>query len=137
MYIYLKSPENHQKVGRCISDVRCSLLYDGLDNLMGIKLFNERTDNDSRNKEQIKLPNVGSIDMPLYNSEITEAESNITILFNVDSVIDHIREDVCNIDLCNEGIYGIEPIPYTHIGMKKIINPFIKEDIPLKLTKLK
>jgi hypothetical protein len=136
IYIYMKSPENHKKVGKCISDVRCNLLYDEKDNLIGIKLFNEYINADNGQKEQIKLPEVGYIDMPLHNANISETETDITIMFNGSSVIHHIKEDECNIDLCNEGIFGIEPIPFTYIGEKEVIKLFIIEDIPLRLTKL-
>ncbi|WP_438349198.1 hypothetical protein ACP8HI_00415 [Paenibacillus sp. FA6] len=135
MYIYLKSSERYEKVGKLISDVRCGLLYDGSDNLIGIKVFNERTNDGNGLIEQIDLPNVGIIDMPIYKSKISKSESDITILFDTDSIIHHIREDECNIDLCDEGIYGIEPIPFTYIGGKEIIKPFIIRDKPLTLTK--
>jgi hypothetical protein len=141
MYIYLKSPGNHVRQGNCMSDVKCNLLYDESYNLIGLKLLNKRTNtqvslNGIPLTEQIKLPNVGFIDLPVHNAKISEAESNITIMFNADSAIRHTREGYCNIDLCNEGIFGIELIPFTYIGGKEIIKPFIVDDIPMTLRKL-
>jgi hypothetical protein len=141
MYIYLKSPENHLRHGKCITDVKCNLLYDESDNLIGLKLLNRRDNtqislNGIPLTEQIKLPSVGFIDLPVHNAKISDDENNITIMFNADSVIHHTREGYSNIDLCNEGILGIEPIPFTHIMGKEIIKPFIISDIQLTLTKL-
>jgi hypothetical protein len=141
MYIYLKSPESHVLNRECMSDVKCNLLYDESDNLIGIKLLNKRENseisvNGIPQIEQIKLPAVGDVELPTYNATITEKENEITILFNGSLIVHHIKEDICNIDLCDEGIFGIEPIPFTYIGGKEVIKPFIKRDIPLTLTKL-
>ncbi|SFL12814.1 hypothetical protein SAMN03159341_103376 [Paenibacillus sp. 1_12] len=141
MYIYLKSKDNHEKLGKCVSDVKCFLLYDIQENIVGFKLINTRDNTDiSLNGipliETIKLPTVGYIDTPQHNASITESENEILIMFDEKAVIYQVREDECNIDLCKEGILGIEPTPFTYIGGKEIIKPFIIEDIPLTLTKL-
>lgn len=142
IYIYLKSKENHERVGNCLADVRCYLLYDDIDNLIGLKLFNTRDNpeisiNGIPLIESINLPTVGYVDTPFHNSTITETEIDITIMFDGNAVINRVEEDVCNIDLCKEGILGIELIPVAYMGNKAVIMPFIIEDEPLTLTKLK
>lgn len=141
IYIYLKSEDYHMSIGKSISDVTCGLLYDDNDNLIGLKLLNTRENTDiSVNGipliEKINLPKVGNVDTPLYNSAITEDENNITIMFDENVIVHHVREDKCNIDLCKEGIFGIELILLSSIGNREVITPFIVSDVPLTLTEL-
>ena len=137
----MKSEDYHAKIGGCISDVTCGLLYDDHDNLIGLKLLNTRENTDiSVNGipliEEINLPKVGNIDTPLYNSAITETENDITIMFDENAIVHHVREDKCHIDLCKEGILGIELILLSSLGNKEVITPFIVSDVPLTLTEL-
>lgn len=139
MYIYLKSRDHHKKIRNCISDVKCSLLYDNSDNLIGLRICNTRDHADiSLNGmpiiETIKLPSVGYIDTPLYSATITEAENDISIMFDDKAVIHQVREYECNIDLCKEGIFGIEPTSVVNIGGIEFIKPFMTSDEPLILT---
>lgn len=140
VYIYLKSIDNHERIGKCLSDVRCDLLYDDKDNLIGVKLCNTRDNSDiSLNGrpliENIKLPTVGYVDTPCHNSTIAETEEEISIMFDGNAVIRRVEEDTCNIDLCKEGVLGIELIPVAYIGNKEVIKPFIIEDDQITLTK--
>lgn len=141
MYIYLKSRDQHKKIGKCICGVRCFLLYDDEETLIGLRMSSTRNHEDiSLNgipiTETIKLPNVGYVDTPLYNAAITEAENETLIMFDNLAVIHHVREYECNITLCKEGILGIEPIPFVYIGGTEIIKPFIITDELLVTTKL-
>lgn len=97
VYIYLKSTDNHKRIGKCLSDVRCSLLYDSNENLIGMKLFNARNNSDiSLNgiplTENIKLPTVGYVDAPSHNVTITETENEISIMFDGNSVIRRVKK---------------------------------------------
>ncbi|GIP25402.1 hypothetical protein J23TS9_05320 [Paenibacillus sp. J23TS9] len=125
MYIYLKDKDVHKH--KCsISDVRCKMLYDSQDNFIGVNIMSKRSDTGT----SIVLPEVGAIEFPMYNAKVTENESEILILFDEKARIHRKVTDECIIDLCDAGISGIEPMPFTHIGGKEVIKPFIIRDVP-------
>ena len=124
MYIYLKDKNVHKHIGS-LSDVKCKLLYDLQDNFIGIIIQNERSDTG----EEIVLPKVGQIDFTLYKATVTQDEDEIVIIFDQNSIIYKEVEDECILDLCAAGISGVEPMPFTHIGGKEVIKPFIIQDV--------
>ncbi|GGG82076.1 hypothetical protein [Paenibacillus radicis (ex Gao et al. 2016)] len=74
------------------------------------------------------LPEVGANEFPLHNATVTQDEDDIAIIFDQDTVVHKEVEDECVLDLCAAGITGIEPMPFTHIGGKEVIKPFIIRD---------
>lgn len=124
MYIYMKNKFKHQHTGS-LPDIRCKLLYDSDDNFIGIKIVSQRSDTG----QDIILPEIGAIEFPIHNAEVKQDENGILIMFGKKSVIYKEVEDECILDLCAAGITGIEPMPFTHIGGKEIIKPFIIRDV--------
>jgi len=125
MYIYFKDKSKHQHQGS-LSDVRCNLLYDSSDNLIGINVLSKL----SNTGQDIVLPEVGAIEFPLYNATVIQGEDGILIMFDKEAVVHKKVTDECVLDLCAAGITGIEPMPFTHVGGKEIIKPFITRDVP-------
>ncbi|MBT2764293.1 MULTISPECIES: hypothetical protein [Paenibacillus] len=124
MYIYLKDKSKHQHKSS-LSDVKCKLLYDSNDNFIGINIMDQRSDTGA----SIVLPEVGAIEFPVHNALVKQDEDGIVILFDQNSKVYKEVEDECILDLCAAGITGIEPMPFTHIGGKNIIKPFIIRDV--------
>ncbi|MGG4141744.1 hypothetical protein ABEW34_01325 [Paenibacillus algorifonticola] len=123
MYIYFKDKSKHQHEGS-LPDVKCNLLYDSLGNLIGMRILSRRSDNG----QDILLPEVGEVEFPLHNAKVTQSDSEILILFDAESQIHKEVSIECILDLSAAGITGIEPMPYTNIGGKEIIKPFIIRD---------
>lgn len=124
MYIYLKDKSKHKHTGS-LSDVKCNLLYDSNDNFIGINILSKRSDTGA----SIVLPEIGSIEFPMHNALVKQYEDGILIMFGQESVVYKEVEDECILDLCAAGISGVEPMPFTHIGGKEIIKPFIIRDV--------
>ncbi|RAR38905.1 hypothetical protein [Paenibacillus sp. MDMC362] len=124
MYIYFKDKSKHQHQGS-LSDVRCKMLYDSSNNLVGINILSTRSDTG----ESIVFPEIGSIEFPMYNATITQDDDGIIIMFDQDAAVQKEVEDECILDLCAAGISGVEPMPFTHVGGKEIIKPFTIRDV--------
>ena len=125
MYIYIKDKNIHKHKGS-LSGVKCKLLYDSEDNFIGINIMNQQ----SYTGTIIVLPEVGAIEFPMHNAMVTQDEKGIQIKFHKEAIVHKEVEDECMLDLCAVGITGIEPMPYTHIGGKEVIKPFIIRDVP-------
>lgn len=125
MYIYFKNKDVH-KHKKSLSDIKCKLLYDSQDNFVGISIMNQRSDTG----DVIGLPEVGAVEFPMYKAKISQDGNGIIIMFDQGAVVHKEVEDECILDLCTAGISGIEPIPFTYIGGKEIIKPFIIRDVP-------
>ncbi|MFB5269110.1 hypothetical protein ACE41H_20305 [Paenibacillus enshidis] len=125
MYIYLKNKDVH-KHKKSLPDIKCKLLYDSQDNFVGISIMSQQSDTG----EVIELPEVGAVEFPMYKAKISQDGNGIIIMFDQETVVHKEVEDECIIDLSDAGITGIEPMPFTHIGGKEIIKPFIIRDAP-------
>lgn len=120
MYIYFKNKEIHKHTGS-LSDVKCKLLYDLNDNFIGINIQRKRSDTG----QEIELPTIGVIEFPTHNATVKQDDDGILILFDEKAQIHQEAEDECILDLCAAGISGVEPMPFTYIGGKEVIKPFI------------
>ncbi|WP_149847140.1 hypothetical protein [Paenibacillus sp. 37] len=125
LYISLKDKKIHKHEGS-LADIKCKLLYDSNDNFIGIKILCTLSDTG----ENIVLPEVGPIEFPMQKAIVTQNEDGINLVFGKDVVVHKEVENECIIDLCHAGITGIEPMPYTHIGGREVIKPFIIRDTP-------
>lgn len=131
MYIYLKDNKKHKhERTKTRSDVACFLLYDGAENLLGIRIINKHEDEPL---VDIHLPKVGAVEFPMHNAQITETEQEILIVFDKDTRISKETAQSCIIDVCRSGIIGIEPLPYVYVGGKEIMKPFIIRDEPIPI----
>lgn len=126
VYIYLKDSNKHNyEKNKSRSDVSCYLLYDAMDNFLGIRIINKQYDEPLID---IQLPKVGEVEFPMYNAHITETEQEVLIIFDKDTPIAKETVHTCNIDVCKSGIIGIEPMPFVSIGGKEIMKPLIIRD---------
>jgi len=129
MYIYLKDSNKHKhEKAKMRSGVSCYLLYDVVDNLLGIRIINKYEDEPLID---IQLPKVGEVEFPMHNGQITETKQEILIVFDKDTSIAKENVHTCVIDVCRSGIVGIEPMPYVYIGGKQFMKPFIIRDEPI------
>lgn len=120
LYIRMKDGNVHN-FKKSLAEIKCKLLYDVNDNFLGMKILSQR----SATGENVELPEIGPVEFPLFSSEIKQDIDGIYILFDKDVTIHKELVDECILDLCADGIIGIEPMPYMHIGGRSIIEPFI------------
>ncbi|MBH5318980.1 hypothetical protein I6N90_14335 [Paenibacillus sp. GSMTC-2017] len=126
VYIYLKDAGKERLKSDSLNFIKCHLLYDGKNNFIGMRIFNEIEDSD----ESIILPLVGEIEFPLHNAKLEVNESEIQILFAGEVMAEKEVVCECTIDVCEEGMVGIEPMLREKIGGKEVIKPFIIRDSP-------
>lgn len=67
MYIYIKNKSEHQHTGS-LADVKCKILYDSQENLIGMEIVSKRSDTG----QEIILPEIGAIEFPMHNAEIKQ-----------------------------------------------------------------
>ncbi|MFD2114335.1 hypothetical protein ACFSTH_00875 [Paenibacillus yanchengensis] len=123
MYIYLKDAKIHQITHNTLTDVLCYLLFDVANNFIGIRICNRN----ANTGQELVLPMVGEIEYPLHQASITDSHTEIVIKFDRNAQIHEEAKDKCLIDLCDAGIFGIEPMPYTRVRGTEVIKPFIDQ----------
>lgn len=106
-------------------DINCFLLFDELNNWIGLEILNENFDG------PIKLPPIETIDFPIYEATITKEDDRIEILFSKEVQVNKKINQDCIIDIVKGQIYGIEILLWSNnnIGNKGVVKPFVSRDI--------
>lgn len=101
VYIYLRNHE--ERSTDTISHVKGEMLFDYDDNWIGLRILNERV-----NEEEFEMPefNLGKD----KNIILAEDGDEITIFFDSDSEVYKVEEELFYINFDEDGLYGIEVI---------------------------
>lgn len=125
IYIQFINKSEFGVVDETLDSAKCFLLYDGLNNWLGIQILNENDEG------KIDLPHIHTIDFPMHNLELKQTKDSIEIIFNKEISVIKMAEQECNIDIYDGQIFGIELILWAgnKLGNKEIVGPFISREI--------
>lgn len=118
--IYIQFLKLRGKVST-VADVPGNLLFDCNNEWIGIEITNDE------NEDVIILPFIKQIDFPLYQAVLIKKPRSQQILFHKNSKIFNKLDILCNVDVIDGELFGIEIIlTQEKIELSEVVKPFVK-----------